>query len=82
MNERKAGWEIVIAGRPIKWDKNEISYEEIKEEWERLSPDRTIQGNPPVSYTREDGEKGIIMPGERVKVEDGFSIQVDPAHLS
>ena len=39
-------------------------------------------GNPPVRYSREDGEKGIILPGETVKVEDGFSVKVDPSHLS
>ena len=42
MEERKAGYEIVIAGRSVKWPRNEIKYEEIKEEWDKLSPDRTI----------------------------------------
>ena len=82
MEERKAGYEIFIAGRNIKWPRNEIKYEEIKEEWDKLSPDRTVVGNPPIHYSREDGEKDIILPGETVKVEDGFSVKVDPAHLS
>ena len=82
MEERKAGYEIVIAGRSVKWPRNEIKYEEIKEEWDKLSPDRTIVGNPPVHYSRENGEKGIILPGETVKVEDGFTVKVDPSHLS
>ena len=82
MEERKAGYEIVIAGRNVKWPRNEIKYEEIKEEWDKLSPDRTIKGNPPIHYTRENGEKGIILPGETVKVEDGFTVKVDPSHLS
>ena len=82
MEERRAGYEIVIAGRSVKWPRNEIKYEEIKEEWDKLSPDRTIVGNPPVPYTRESGEKGIILPGETVKVEDGFTVKVDPSHLS
>ena len=46
MEERKAGFEIVIAGWSVKWPRNEIKYEEIKEEWEKLSPDRTIVGDP------------------------------------
>ena len=82
MEERKAGYEIVIAGRSVKWPRNEIKYEEIKEEWDKLSPDRTIVGEPAIHYSRINGEKGIILPGEEVKVEDGFSVQVDPAHLS
>ena len=51
VEERKAGYEIVIAGRNVKWPRNEIKYEEIKEEWDKLSPDRTIKGNPP--YTTQ-----------------------------
>ncbi len=82
MEERKAGYEIVIAGRSVKWPRNEIKYEEIKEEWDKLSPDRTILGNPPIHYSRLNGEKDIILPGETVKVEDGFSVKVDPSHLS
>ncbi|MCY4560116.1 MAG: hypothetical protein OXF79_27890 [Chloroflexi bacterium] len=82
MEERKAGFEIVIAGRPVKWPRNEIKYEEVVEEWDKLSPDRTIIGNPPIHYSRLNGEKGILLPGEEVKVEDGFSVKVDPAHLS
>ena len=54
MEERKAGYEIVIAGRNVKWPRNEIKYEEIKEEWDKLSPDRTIVGNPPIHYSREE----------------------------
>jgi hypothetical protein len=82
MEERIAGYEIVIAGRNVKWPRNEIKYEEIKEEWDKLSPDRTIVGDPAIRYSRVNGEKGIILPGETVKVEDGFSVQVDPSHLS
>ena len=82
MTERVAGWEIVIAGRSVKWPRNEITYSEIKEEWDKLSPDRTIVGDPAIHYTRENGERDVILPGETVKVEDGFSVQVDPAHLS
>ncbi len=82
MVERIAGYEIVIAGRSVKWPRNEIKYEEIKEEWDKLSPDRTIEGAPAIHYSRVNGEKGIILPGETVKVEDGFSVQVDPSHLS
>ena len=82
MEERKAGFEIVIAERSVKWPRNEIRYEEIKEEWDKLSPDRTILGDPAINYSRENGEKGIILPGETGKVEDGFSVQVNPAHLS
>ena len=82
MEERKAGFEIVIAGRSVKWPRNEIKYEEVKEEWDKLSPDRTIIGNPPIHSKRATGEKGILLPGESVKVEDGFSVRVDPSHLS
>ena len=82
MEERKAGFEIVIAARSVKWPSNEITYEEIKEEWDKLSPDRTIVGNPPIHYERKNGEKDIILPKEKVKVEDGFVVKVDPAHLS
>ena len=79
---RVAGYEIVIAGRSVKWPRNEIKYEEIKEEWDKLSPDRTIVGDPAIHYRRANGEKGIILPGETVKVEDGFTVKVDPSHLS
>lgn len=82
MEEGKAGFDIVIAGRQVKWPRNEIKYDEVKEEWDKLSPDRTIIGNPPIHYSRKNGEQGILLPGEEVKVEDGFSIKVDPAHLS
>ena len=82
MVERVAGYEIVIAGRSVKWPRNEIKYEEIKEEWDNLSPDRTIVGDPAIHYSRVNGERGIILPGETVKVEDGFTVKVDPAHLS
>ena len=82
MEERKAGFEIVIAGRSVKWPRNEIKYEEIKEEWDKLSPDRTVVGDPPIHYTRANGEKGILLPEESVKVEDGLSVRVDPSHLS
>lgn len=74
--------QIIIAGREVKWDQATISYEEIVAEWDKLSPDRTIIGNPVIHYSRQNGEKGILLPGESVKVEDGFSVQVDPAHLS
>ena len=67
MEEHKAGFQIVIAGRSVKWPRNEIKYEEIKEEWDKLSPDRTIVGNPAIHYSRENGEKGILLPGESVK---------------
>ena len=82
MVERVAGYEIVIAGRSVKWPRNEIKYEEIKEEWDKLSPDRTIVGDPAIHYSRVNGERGIILPGETVKVEDGFTVKIDPAHLS
>lgn len=82
MDDRKAGFEIVIAGRQVKWPRTEIKYEEAREEWDKLSPDRTIQGNPPIRYQRKNGEKGILLPGESVKVEDGFTVKVDPSHLS
>ena len=62
MEERKAGFEIVIAGRSVKWPRNEIKYEEVKEEWDKLSPDRTVVGDPPIHYKRENGEKGILLP--------------------
>ena len=39
-------------------------------------------GDPPINYTRENGEKGILLPTESIKVEDGLSITVDPSHLS
>ena len=51
MEERKSGYEIVIAGRNVKWPRNEIKYEEIKEEWDKLSPDRTILGEPAIHYS-------------------------------
>ena len=82
MEKHNAGFDIVIAGRSVKWPRNEIKYEEIKEEWDKLSPDRTIVGEPAIHYSRDNGEKGIILPGETVKVDDGFSVKVDPAHLS
>ena len=63
MTDRESGFEIVIAGRSVKWPRNEIKYAEIKEEWDKLSPDRTIVGNPAIHYTHEDGEKGILLPG-------------------
>ena len=82
MADRVAGFEIVIAGRRVKWPRNEIKYSEVKDEWDKLSPDRTIIGNPAINYEYENGEKDIFLPGETVKVEDGLSFKVDPAHLS
>ena len=46
------------------------------------SPDRTIVGDPAINYSRANGEKDVILPGETVKVEDGFTVKVDPSHLS
>ena len=82
MTQNVAGYEIIIAGREIKWPRDSIKYEEVKEEWDKLSPDRTVVGNPPISYKRENGEEGILLPAESIKVEDGLSITVDPSHLS
>ena len=81
-NERKAGWEIVIGGREVKWPKNEITYEEVKWKWDELRPDQTIIDNPAIMYKRMDGDTGMLRPGETVKVEDGFEIKVDPSHLA
>lgn len=80
--ERTAGWEIVIGGREVKWPKNEISYEEVKSKWDELRGDQTIIGNPPIKFKRENGETGLLRPNEKVKVEDGFEIIVEPSHLS
>lgn len=82
MAQRAAGYEIVIAGREVKWFDNWIKYEEVKEEWDKLSPDRTVVGDPPINYMRDNGENGILLPTESIKVEDGLSITVDPSHLS
>ena len=67
MEEHKAGFQIVIAGRSVKWPRNEIKYEEIKEEWDKLSPDRTIVGNPAIHYSR--GKRGKGHPLARRKCE-------------
>ena len=82
MVQNVAGYEIVIAGRAVKWPSDWIKYEEVKEEWDKLSPDRTVLGDPPINYMRENGEQGILLPTESIKVEDGLSITVDPSHLS
>ena len=76
------GYEIVIAGREVKWPNDWIKYEEVKEEWDNLSPDRTIQGDPPINYTQPNGKKQILLPTESIKVEDGLIFTVDPSHLS
>ena len=76
------GYEIVIAGREVKWPNDWIKYEEVKEEWDKLSPDRTIQGDPPINYTQPNGKKQILLPTESIKVEDGLIFTVDPSHLS
>ena len=80
--ERQAGWEIVVGGRELKWPRNEITYEEVKAEWDRLRGDQPIIGDPPIMYKRHDGQTGILRPGGSVKVEDGFEIKIDPSHLS
>ena len=82
MVQNVAGYEIIIAGREVKWPRDSIKYEEVKEEWDKLSPDRTVVGDPPINYTRESGKTGILLPTESIKVEDGLSITVDPSHLS
>ena len=82
MVQNVAGCEVIIAGREVKWPRDSIKYEEVKEEWDKLSPDRTVVGDPPINYTRESGEMGILLPTESIKVEDGLSITVDPSHLS
>ena len=74
--------QIVIAGREVKWDQETISYEEIVAEWNKLDPSRTIQGQPGIDWKDESGKKGILYPGEEIKVYDGLIITVDPAHLS
>ena len=81
-NERKAGWQIVIGGREVKWPKNEITYEEVKSKWDELRADQAIIGDPPIMYKRENGETGMLRPMQTVKVEDGFEIKVDPSHLA
>ena len=82
MVQNVAGYEIIIAGRVVKWPSDWITYEEVKAEWDKHSPDRTVMGDPPINYTRENGESGILLPTESIKVEDGLSITVDPSHLS
>ena len=59
-----------------------ITYAEVKELWDEVKDQQQIQGNPPITWRREDGEGGILSPGEEVKVEDGFSINVDSGYLS
>ena len=46
MAQNVAGYEIVIAGREVKWPGDWIKYEEVKEEWDKLSPDRDGCGRP------------------------------------
>ena len=82
MPDREAGFEIVIAGRSVKWPRYEIKYDEAKQKWDELSPDRTIIGDPAINYNHEGGERGMLLPGESIKVEDGLVLKVDPAHLS
>jgi len=81
-NDGLPGYEIIIAGRAVKWPGETIKYEEVKEEWDKLSPDRTIVGDPPINYTPPGGRKEALLPTESVKVEDGLEFTVDPSHLS
>ena len=64
MEERKAGFEIVIAGRSVKWPRNEIKYEEVKEEWDKLS--RTERSSEIPQYTTQGqmGRRESSCPGK------------------
>lgn len=75
--------EIALGGREIKWDYTTITYEQIVEEWNKLDPSRTVQGQPGIDWKYPTGENGILYPKEALeKVHDGLIITIDPAHLS
>lgn len=79
---RVAGTELIVGGRQYKVEGEVVSYEQIVDIWNQLHADEglTIMGSPGIDY--RNGEDGILMPGEQVKVEDGMSFSVDPSHVS
>lgn len=79
---RVAGTEIIVGGRQYKVEGEEVSYEQIIGIWNKLHAEegQTIIGTPGIDY--RNGDKGILMPGETTKVQDGMSFSVDPSHVS
>ena len=79
---RVAGTEIIVGGRQYKVEGTEVSYHQVVDIWNQLHAEEglTITGSPGIDY--RNGEEGILMPGEKVKVEDGMSFSVDPSHVA
>lgn len=75
---------IYINARSLPWSEPTISFEQVVEQWNRLDPNRHVQGNlPGINWTVKDsGTSGILYPGESTQAVDGLSFTIDDTYLA
>ena len=77
--------EIIVSGRPYKVPGILVSYEEIREIWNKLHESEGVHiiGDPGIDYENAlKGEDGVLFIGDKVEVQDGTIFTVDPEHVS
>ena len=85
MKEIKTYPQIYVSGREYKVPGPDVSYEEIVGIWNELhmQEGKHIIGTPGIDYEQDaDGEDGVLISGQKVRVKDGTSFSVDLEHVS
>ena len=81
--ENEVRVDIIVGGTPDKWvGPPEMTYEEAREEWQKVRENQEVVEGSPITWKTPSGETGVLRPGRTVKVEDGLELKVDPGHLS
>ncbi len=77
--------EVYISGRPYKAAQDRMTYDDVVEAWNELyrTDETYLVGRPGIDYQDDaKGERGVLLPGGEVWVQDGTSFSVDPEHVS
>lgn len=85
MEQEKTYSEIYVSGREYKVPGPFVTYEEIVKIWNKLheSENKYIIGTPGIDYEHDaKGEDGVLLPNQKVRVQDGTNFSVDPEHVS
>ena len=75
---------VYINARSLPWSEPTISFEQVIEQWNRLDPERYVQGElPGINWKIEGTEsRGIIYKGESVPAIEGLSFTIDDSYLA
>ena len=74
---------IYINGRSLTWDEPTISFDQVVEQWNRLDPERHVQGAlPGITWETADGDTGTLYRDESMDVADELKFRIPRGYLA